>query len=118
MQRLNEIKNRLEVIEKALGEQYPRFKADPEITWQITDLKDYVQEERKRIQKQKARGELSEFESAFIEPAINDVYLSSLDKIRRGSKPSSRVNDYICDTSSTLSYWLFQIRDYKGKKDQ
>ena len=29
MQRLNEIKNRLEVIEKALGEQYPRFKADP-----------------------------------------------------------------------------------------
>lgn len=80
MQRLMEIKNRLEVIEEALNEQYPRFKADPDITGQITDLKDYVQEERKSIQKQKARGELSEFESAFIEPAINDVYLSSLDK--------------------------------------
>lgn len=115
MQRLMEIKNRLEVIEEALNKQYPRFKADPDITGQITALKDYVQEERKSIQKQKARGELSEFESAFIEPAINDVYLSSLDKIRRGSKPSSSVNGYICDTSSTLSYWLHAIEDYEQK---
>ena len=117
MQRLMEIRNRLEVIEKALNEQYPRFKADPGITGQITDLKNYVQEERKRIQKQKARGELPEFESAFIEPAINDVYLSSLDKIRRGSKPSSSVNGYICDTSFTLSYWMHQIQDYRQKTD-
>ncbi|HDR2756054.1 TPA: hypothetical protein QCJ76_004711 [Enterobacter asburiae] len=117
MQRLMEIKNRLEVIEKGLNEQYPRFKADPDITGQITDLKNYVQEERKRIQKQKARGELPEFESAFIEPAINDVYLSSLDKIRRGSKPSSSVNGYICDTSFTLSYWMHQIQDYRQKTE-
>lgn len=115
MNQLIEIKNRLEVIEQALNEQYPRFKADPDITGQITDLKDYVQEERKRIQKQKARGELTEFESAFIEPAINDVYLSSLDKIRRGSKPSSSVNGYIFDTSSTLSYWLHAISDFEAK---
>ncbi|MDW2744823.1 hypothetical protein [Atlantibacter subterraneus] len=118
MERLIEIKNRLETIEKALGEQFPRFKADPELTEQITDLKDYVEAERKKIQKQKRLGELSELESSFIEPAINDVYLSSLDKIRRGSKPSNSVNEYICDTSSTLSYWLFQIRDYEGKEDQ
>ncbi|RKT92988.1 hypothetical protein [Enterobacter sp. WPR_3_1] len=115
MNRLIEIKNRLEVIEQALNEQYPRFKSDPEITGQITHLKDYVQEERKRIQKQKARGELSEVESAFIEPAINDVYLSSLDKIRRGSKPSNSVNGYICDTSSTLSYWLHAINEFETK---
>ena len=115
MNRLIEIKNRLEVIEQALNEQYPRFKSDTEITGQITDLKDYVQGERKRIQKQKARGELSEFESAFIEPAINDVYLSSLDKIRRGSKPSSSVNGYIFDTSSTLSYWLHAISDFETR---
>lgn len=118
MQRLVEIKKRLEVIENALNEQYPRFKADPDITGQITDLKDYVQEERKSIQKQKARGELSEFESAFIEPAINDVYLSSLDKVRRGSKPSSSVNSHICDTSFTLSYWMNQIQDYLKKTEQ
>lgn len=117
MLRLMEIKKRLEVIEKALGKQYPCFKADPEITAQITDLKDYVQEERKRIQKQKTRGELSEFESAFIEPAINDVYLSSLDRIRRGSKPSSNVNAYIYDTSSTLSYWITLIKECEGKEE-
>lgn len=116
MQRLMEIKNRLEVIEEALNEQYPRFKADPDITGQITDLKDYVQEERKSIQKQKARGELSEFESAFIEPAINDVYLSSLNKVRRGSKPSISVNGYICDTSMTLSYWLSRIKEHESNK--
>lgn len=116
MQRLMEIKNRLEVIEEALNEQHPRFKADPEITGQITDLKDYVQEERKRIQKQKIRGELSEFELTFIEPAINDVCLSSLDRIRRGSKPSSSVNGYICDTSMTLSYWLSQIKEHESNK--
>lgn len=115
MQRLMEIKNKLDVIEEALNGQYPRFKADPDITRQITDLKDYVQEERKSIQKQKARGELSEFESAFIEPAIDDVYLSSLDKIRRGSKPSSSVNGYICDTSDTLNHWLHDIENSKQK---
>lgn len=115
MERLNEIKNRLETIENALSEQFPRFRADPELTGKITDLKDYVEAERKKIQKQKKLGELSELESSFIEPAINDVYLSSLDKIRRGSKPSDSVNGYICDTSFTLSYWLHAIKDFKEK---
>ncbi|HGH4676870.1 TPA: hypothetical protein ACJIWR_001529 [Enterobacter bugandensis] len=113
MNQLIEIKNRLEVIEQALNEQYPRFKADPDITGKITDLKDYVQEERKRIQKQKARGELSEFELTFIEPAINDVYMTSLDKIRRGSKPSPGVSDNIYDTSSTLNHWLHAINAFE-----
>ncbi|CNH15678.1 TPA: hypothetical protein U5E00_003396 [Yersinia enterocolitica] len=115
MQRLMQIKEKLDVIEAALAEQYPRFRPDPVITDLVTELKDHVQEERKKIQKQHSRGQLSEFERCFIEPAINDVYLSSIDKIRRGSKPSGDMNFHICDTSSTLSYWLFQIKDHVEK---
>jgi hypothetical protein len=116
MQRLTEIKNRLEVIEAALAKQHPRYRADPLLSDLVTDLKDHVEGERKKIQKQSRRGELSELESNFIEPAINDVYLSALDRIRRGAKPSSEMNNRICETSTTLSYWLFQIQDYEGKQ--
>lgn len=116
MQRLMLIKEKLDVIEAALERQYPRYRADPAISELVIELKDHVQEARKKIQKQDSRGELSEFESAFIEPAINDVYLTSLSKIRRGSKPSSAMSHHISDTSSTLSYWLFQINDYEEKQ--
>lgn len=118
MHRLMEIKEKLEVIESALNKQYPRFRADPEITEQVTELKDFVEGENKKIQKQLSREELSEFERAFIAPAINDVYLNALDRIRRGSKPSNEMNYRICETSSTLSYWLFNIEDYKAKKSE
>lgn len=113
MQRLMQIKEKLDVIEAALEKLYPSYIADPAISELVTELKDYVQEERNKIQKQHSRGELSEFESAFIEPAINDIYRTSLDKIRRGSKPSRDMNHHIYDTSSTLSHWLFQIKDYE-----
>ncbi|WP_228007954.1 hypothetical protein [Citrobacter sp. BDA59-3] len=106
-----EIKSRLDSIEDALNEQYPHFKANQELTEQITNLKDYVEAEYNKIQKQKKKGGLSELESAFIEPAINEVYSTSLDKIRRGSKPSESVNEHICDTSFTLNYWIRQIQD-------
>ena len=118
MHRLNEIKKKLDVIEHALNDQYPCFKADPVLTGLIIELKDYVDSERKILGKKKSRGELSEFESCFIEPAIRDVYFSSLDKIRRGSKPSSNVNGHICDTSSTLSYWFHQIEGFMDKQKQ
>lgn len=116
MHRLMDIKDKLEVIESALNKQYPHFRGDPEITELVTELKDFVQGEDKKIQKQLSRDELSEFESAFIAPAINDVYLNALDRVRRGSKPSNEMNNRIYETSSTLSYWLFQIEDYKKKK--
>lgn len=115
MNRLMEIKSRLDKIEQALNGQHPRFRSEPEVTSQITDLKDYVENERKKIQKLEKLGELSDLETAFIEPAMNDVYLSSLNRIRRGAKPSSTVHAYISDTSTTLSYWLHSIENVKRK---
>lgn len=112
MERLIEIKNRLEVIEKSFNEQYPRFRNAPELTEQITDLKDHVEAERKKIQKQKRKRVLSDFECSCIEPAINDVYLSSLDRIRCGLRPDNSVSGYIYETSSTLTYWLHQIDNH------
>ncbi len=117
MQRLTLIKEKLDVIEAALSEQYPRFRTDPVITDLVTELKDHVQEERKKIQKKHSRGELSEFECCFIEPAIDDVYLNSISDIRRGSKPSEDMNSKICNTSSSLSYWLSQIKDHEEKQN-
>lgn len=115
MQRILEIKNRFEAIEQALNEQYPHFKAEPVIIGQVADLKDYVETELDKIKKQLKRAELTEFEVAFIEPAINDIHLTSLVKIRRGSKPSDKMNGYICDTSFTISHWLGQIQEYQDQ---
>lgn len=117
MQRLVEIKKRLELIEEALNEQYPNYKSGSEITAQITELKGHVQDARKIIQKKKSQGELSDFEIAFIEPAINDVYLTSIDKIRRGAKPSPSVSEHIYDTSVTLDYWLGEIGRFKSNQN-
>lgn len=116
MNRLLEIKRRLDEIEQALDKQYPRFRADKHISDMVTELKEYAQLERKKIQTQLKQDELSDFEERFIEPAINDVYLSAIDKIRKGAKPSVKLNDYIGETSSTLSYWLCAIEESTGKK--
>lgn len=115
MQRIIEIKNRLEVIGKLLDAQYPRFKADPGISVRVADLKDHVEAELGRIRNQLKQGKLTEFEVKFIEPAINDIHLTSLARIRRGSKPSDKLNRYICDTSFTISHWLGQIQEYQDQ---
>jgi len=112
-----EIKSRLEVIAAALSEQYPRYRADPVLSSLVTDLKDYVETERTKLQKQSKSGQLTEFEKVFIAPAIQEVYLTSIDKIRRGAKPSSEMSNHIFDTSTTLDYWLFEIEDFENQKE-
>ncbi|MGC0864390.1 hypothetical protein [Pantoea agglomerans] len=118
MQRLIEIKSRLDVIGAALEDMKERYRADPDISAWVTGLKDYVETELKKIRKQAKAGKLTEFEECFIAPAIQDVYTSDMDKIRRGSKPGSKMHDHIRETSTSLSYWLFEIEAYESQKEQ
>ncbi|EPN1398588.1 hypothetical protein ACXDI1_003865 [Klebsiella pneumoniae] len=109
MQRLIEIKERLGVIERYLDIQAPFYKRDLNISTLITDLKDRVERNHKWLQRQKYQGMLTEFESIFIEPAINDIYLSSIVNLKRGVKPSDRVSNYISESLSTVDYWISHI---------
>lgn len=116
MERLIEIKRRVDDIAADLNDMYPRFKADRTISDKVTALKDYAQSALKEIQGQLKRGELTDFEQRFIEPAIYDSYMKGIDKIRKGAKPSDRLNDFICETDSTITYWLCEINAYKNKE--
>jgi hypothetical protein len=115
MDRLLEIKRRVDDISENLNVMYPRFKADKTISNKVTELKEYAQSALKEIQGQLKRGELTEFESSFLEPAIYDSYMKGIDKIRKGAKPSSELSDLIFETDSTIGYWLCAIEEHNNK---
>lgn len=115
MKRLIEIKCRVDDISEDLNNMYPRFKADKTISDKVTALKEYAHSALKDIQGQLKRGELTDFQSKFIEPAIYDSYMKGIDKIRKGAKSSDRLNDLICETDSTIGYWMCAIREYQNK---
>lgn len=120
MQRLLDIKTRLDALDKALGEQYEKhgkYKSDAAISHLVTDLKDHTESARKTIQGQLKRGELTDFEAQFIEPAINDVYLEAIDKMTRGAKPSEELNQKVYDTSFTLMHWISQVEHGLKQED-
>ncbi|HBR3956319.1 TPA: hypothetical protein L9T83_000508 [Klebsiella pneumoniae] len=118
MQRLNKIKKRLETIDRALNEQGDRFRDDPVIKTQIRDLKDYVDAERKKIQRQDTNGELTDFEAKFILGAIDDVYTASLSQIRRGASINVELSDKINNTLYSLEHWLSEINGHTKKKSE
>lgn len=116
MQRLNEIKKRLEAIDRTLNEQGDHLRDDSVIKTQIRDLKDYVDAERKKIQRQETNGELTDFEAKFILGAIDDVYTASLSQIRRGARINVELSDKINNTLYSLNYWLSEINGHTKKK--
>ncbi|WP_302796447.1 hypothetical protein [Hafnia paralvei] len=115
MNRLIELKRRVDDIASDLNNMYPCFKADKAISCKVTELKEYAQLALKEIQGQIKRGELTSFERNFIEPAIYDSYMKGIDKIRKGAKPSEQLNNLIGETESTISYWMCEIDEFQKK---
>ncbi|MEY0231292.1 hypothetical protein AB7200_06310 [Providencia alcalifaciens] len=119
MKRVLAFKEKVIELEQLLNTGYPRYRFDRdtsmEISQKITELKDFASQLTKQLKKQYASGELTEFEIAFIEPAISDSYMKGIDKIRRGAKPSQSVYDNLQETLSTLDYWILHIEDYQNK---
>lgn len=116
MERLLEIKRRVDDISEDLNVMYPRYKADAAISDKVTELKEYAQAALKEIQGQLKRGELTAFERQFVEPAIYDSYMKAIDKIRKGARPSERLNNLICETEGTISYWIYEIEEFQKKE--
>ncbi|ELY4671720.1 hypothetical protein SM021_002321 [Cronobacter muytjensii] len=111
MHRLTEIKTRLDLILAKIGGVNPASNAGSEITEDIRELKDYVDDECKKLQRLKKQGELTRLEAQFVGPAIDEVCLQALDKIRRGARCNERVENHLIDTQTTLSWWLAQIEN-------
>lgn len=109
MQRLEEIQTRINWLEQELDKQHPRFRADKNISNKITELKEYALAERKKYHRELKEGRLTDFEKRFIGPAIDDVYMKAIDKMRKGAKPSVELCDHVSETASTLSWWLCEI---------
>ncbi|MFN3071936.1 hypothetical protein [Serratia sp. JSRIV004] len=116
MERLLEIKRRVDDISEDLNVMYPRYKADKAISDKVTELKEYAQSALKEIQGQLKRGELTPFEKHFVEPAIYGAYMKGIDKIRKGAKPSARLTDLIYETDSTIGYWICEIEAFQKKE--
>lgn len=116
MERLIELKRRVDDIEADLNAMYPHFKSDKNISDKVTALKEYALAIKTEIQGQLKRDELTEFERHFIEPAIYDAYMKGIDKIRKGAKPSINLTHLIGETESTISYWVCEIEEYQKKE--
>ncbi|MCH4255529.1 MAG: hypothetical protein LKF77_08770 [Proteus vulgaris] len=113
MKRLLEIHHRVNEIGERLNNMYPNFKTDREISNLVTELKEYAQVSLKELQRQLQYGELTNFERYFIEPAIHDSYMTSINKMRKGMVPSEQLNNLIWETDSTISYWISAIEEAK-----
>lgn len=120
MKRVQDLKEKVSELDQQLNTGYPRYRFDKEtsseISQKLTKLKDSTLQLSNQLKRQSAKGELSDFEKAFIEPAIHESYMNAIDKIRRGAKPSAQVHDYLLETLNTLGYWICSIEEYKCKK--
>lgn len=115
MDHLSEIQRRVNEITARLNAMYPHFKADSEISGLVIELKEYAQAALKEVQGQLRRGELTDFEQHFIEPALSDAYMKGISKMRKGMTPGEKLNDLICETDSTISYWISEIKAAEKK---
>ncbi|MGG2141607.1 hypothetical protein [Symbiopectobacterium sp. RP] len=116
MKRLMEIKRRVDDIAEDLNKMYPRYRQDKAISDKVSGLKEYAQSALKEIQGQLKRGELTDFERGFVEPAIYNAYMKGITKIRKGSRPSQELCDFIFETDNTIGYWLCEIEAFKNKE--
>lgn len=106
MHRLKEIKKRLDKIIVAVESNSMLSNSEQEVKGHIRGLKDYVETEHKKLLKQ---SRLTEFEENFVKPAIKEVRLQALDKIRRGARCEERVKNHLADTQTTIDWWLAEI---------
>ena len=81
-----------------------------QITNEFSNLKKYVQNQRKILDKKRINHELTELEEYFISPALDDAYFYLLDSLKSNTRPSDEMKRIVSDIPSRIDYWLMQIK--------
>ncbi|WP_241580923.1 hypothetical protein [Rosenbergiella nectarea] len=105
MKRLEEVKSRLEALESSLLAQEQaigRYATDEAISNQITDLKNFVEDEVKKLSK----SDMTDNERFYVLPGLEDALGTEINNMRCGEKPSKALLDKVYNTQSTVSYWV------------
>ncbi|EHC5874042.1 hypothetical protein JR782_004922 [Salmonella enterica subsp. enterica serovar Eastbourne] len=111
MTRLNEIYNRLDVIDDLIALQKPNFSQGQIISDQVTALIGYVEHVTAVIWERQRRGRLTDFEASYILPALDEIYILMGDKLSKGEKPGDRVSDSILDIIGLVGWWMLHIKN-------
>lgn len=105
MKILEEVKIRLEALESSLLAQEQaigRYATDEAISNQVTELKDFVQNEVAKLKK----SDMTDDEQFHVLPGLEDALGTEINNMRRGERPSKALLDKVYNTQSTVSYWI------------
>lgn len=81
-----------------------------QITNEYTNLKRYIENQRKLLEIKSTRDELTSLEESFILPALDEAYLHSLDSLKGNAKPNDKMRQIVSDIPNRIDYWLEQIK--------
>jgi len=81
-----------------------------QITNEYTNLRRYVENQRKLLDEKRNKNELTEQEEFFILPAFDDAYVYLLDSLKGNAKPSDKMRQIVSDIPDRIDYWLNQIK--------
>ncbi|ECA0404558.1 hypothetical protein EIL26_22270 [Salmonella enterica subsp. enterica serovar Newport] len=111
MTRLNEIYNRLDVIDDLIELQKPNFSHGQIISDQVTALIGYVEHVTAVIWERQRRHRLTDFEARYILPALDEIYILMGEKLSKGEKPGDRLSDSILDFIGLVGWWVLHIEN-------
>lgn len=111
MTRLNEIYNRLDVIDGLIELQKPYFHHGQIISDQITALIGYVEHATAAIQERQRRHRLTDVEAHYIIPALYEINTFMREKLSKGEKPNDLLSDKITDLIGIVGWWILHIEN-------
>jgi len=107
MKRLEEVKSRLEALESSLLAQEKtlgRYAADEAISNQVTELKDFVQNEVAKLKK----SDMTDDEKFHVLPGLEDALGTEINNMRRGEKPSKKLLEKVLNSLYTVEHSIHQ----------
>jgi len=81
-----------------------------QITNEYTNLRRYIENQRKILDEKRANNKLTELEETYILPALDDAYLYLLDSLKGNAKPNDKMRQIVGDIPDRIDYWLEQIK--------
>lgn len=115
MTRIKNIYNRLDIIDNLIDLQQPYFSHGKMISDHVTELIRYVEHITTLIWERQRRLRLKDFETSYILPAMDEIYILMDYTLRKGEKPSEKLSNSIKDLIGVVSWWIIYIENHEPR---
>lgn len=111
MTRLTEIYSRLDVIDDLIELQKPHFYHGQIIIDQVTALIGYVEHLTAVMWERQRRHRLTDFETRYILPALDEIFSLMGERLSKGEKPGTQLSNNIVDFIGIVAWWMLHIEN-------